>query len=170
MRGNVNNKIAKEFSNSYQYPLARSQKCISLHRLGNFFTFPSICYKIAFYLALTSVGTSSALALSPQEATQLEKLDPQTRIEQRCDIEAMNRLGKESRWRPDKVLAYAFSDPVMSKHTVKAKGAAFRSGGNWYRLSYTCKTQDDFLTIKSFEYKTGDLIPRKDWDRHYLVP
>ncbi|UXM95647.1 DUF930 domain-containing protein [Bartonella sp. HY329] len=134
-------------------------------------TYFSIKWQLSFFaLAILSISGGFAHALTASEAMQLNKLDPQTRIEQRCDIEAMNRLGKEKTWRPDKVLAYAFSDPIMSKHTVKAKGAAFRSGGKWYRLSYICKTQDDFLTIKSFEFKTGDPVPRQDWDKHYLVP
>lgn len=125
-------------------------------------------------IILTSVFVlglkGSALALSASEITQLNKLDPQTRIEQRCDIEAMNQIGKIRKWHPDKVLAYAFSIPTMSNYTVKAKGAAFRSRGKWYRLSYSCKTQEDYLTIQSFEFKIGDIIPREDWNKHYLVP
>lgn len=170
MRGNVNNDIAKKASRNYRSLFTKNQKYKFLTRLRQFFPFSIIGYTAVSVMAISMLSVTSAVALSSLEAAQLQKLDPQTRIEQRCDIEAMNRLGRESHWRPDKVLAYAFSDPVMSKHTVKAKGAAFRSGGNWYRLSYICKTQDDILTIKSFEYITGDLIPRSDWEQHYLVP
>lgn len=45
---------------------------------------------------------------------QFEKLDPQTRLEQRCDTEAMERIGADkTSFRPDKVIAYTFADPVM---------------------------------------------------------
>ncbi len=141
---------------------------LSVHFLKYYYFYRKIALSLVAIVMLTLINNAHALTAS--EIMQLNKLDPQTRIEQRCDIEAMSRLGKEKRWRPDKVLAYAFSDPVMSAHTVKAKGAAFRSNGNWYRLSYICKTQDDFVTINTFEYKIGDLVPRKDWDKHYLVP
>lgn len=130
--------------------------------------------RIGIIVAL-SVGLAGAMivpasALSEGAISQLKKLDPQTRLEQRCDIEAMHRLRRETRWQPDKVLAYAFSDPVMTKTSIKAEGAAFRSHGKWYRFSFSCKTASDYLTVTSFDYKTGDIVPRKNWDAHYLVP
>ncbi|WP_412059124.1 DUF930 domain-containing protein [Bartonella sp. DGB2] len=111
-----------------------------------------------------------ALALNALETRQLLALDPQTRIEQRCDIEAMDRINKETKWRTDKVLAYAYSDPIISGKRIQANGAAFRARGNWYHLSYDCRTEEDRIKVISFTYKTGSLIPHAEWDRHYLVP
>jgi len=121
-----------------------------------------------FYLAGAMVTVTQALTQS--EASQLEKLDPQTRLEQRCDIEAMIRLKHETKWTPDKVLAYAYGDPKLSKHRIQADGAAFRSHGKWYHLSYDCNTAADHLTIRSFNYRIGSLIPKSHWEAHYLVP
>lgn len=122
----------------------------------------------ASFVCLITLSTASAMnAVTERE---LRALDPHTRLEQRCDVEAMERLARETRWSPDKVLAYAFSDPKASAHQVLAKGAAFRSKGKWYRLSYECKTDETNMIIRSFVYKTGDLVPRSEWDKHYLVP
>ena len=122
---------------------------------------------VFFLIILT---TSQAFAMNSVERRQLKALDPETRLEQRCDIEAMDRIAKDTRFMPDKVLAYAFGDPKLTKNHIIANGAAFRAGNRWYRLSYDCKSKDDAMTILSFKYKIGALVPRKDWDKHYLVP
>lgn len=123
------------------------------------------------YVFFASTFTlSAASAMNPIMERQLRQLDLHTRLEQRCDIEAMERLAKETKWAPDKVVAYVFSDPKASTNHVIAKGAAFRSRGSWYHLSYDCKTDETNMIIKSFSYKTGVLIPRSQWDQHYLVP
>jgi len=121
-------------------------------------------------LGLPGAMVPAAHALTPIEISQLQKLDPQTRLEQLCDIEAMVRLKRETKWSPDKVLAYAYSDPRLSRHRIQADGAAFRARGNWYHLSYDCVAASDHLSIKSFSYKIGKLIPQSHWAAHYLVP
>lgn len=112
-----------------------------------------------------------SIAMNASEKAQLEKLDPATRLEQRCDVEAMERITREQgKFSVDKVLAYAFSDPVTKKNSIKADGAAFRSREHWYRLSFVCKTDQDHINIVSFRYDIGDEVPQDQWDRHYLVP
>ncbi|MFQ0815541.1 hypothetical protein AVM02_06680 [Brucella anthropi] len=112
-----------------------------------------------------------SFAMNASEKAQLEKLDPATRLEQRCDVEAMERITREQhRFSVDKVLAYAFSDPVTKKNSIKADGAAFRSREHWYKLSFACKTDDEHINIVSFRYDIGDEVPQDQWDRHYLVP
>lgn len=125
---------------------------------------------IILTLSFVGFSTLNAYAISATEKSQLEKLDPHTRLEQRCDIEAMNRLAKETKYSPDKVLAYSFGDPKVGKNRVQANGAAFRARGQWYHLSYDCQTADDQMTIQHFKYKTGAIIPKSSWDKHYLVP
>lgn len=120
-----------------------------------------------FSIAASSIGAS---AMDRIERSELKAFDPVTRLEQSCDIEALNRLNVDKRMSADKVLAYAFKDPKMGKSQINAKGAAFRSRGKWYHLSYECQTQTDNMTIKSFSYKTGEVVPRDLWDQHYLVP
>ena len=112
-----------------------------------------------------------ANAMTALEIAQLKKLDPATRLEQRCDVEAMEVINRsEAGFSPDKVLAYAFSEPTIKPQSIVAKGAALRSRNQWYRLSYSCKTDTDRMTILSFKYKLGDIVPHDQWDAHYLVP
>ena len=68
---------------------------------------------------------------------QLLKLDPTTRLEQACDYEVMVRINtKDPRFLADRVVAYTFKDPVIEGNAISAPGAAFRSKGEWYHLSY----------------------------------
>ncbi|MBB5700257.1 hypothetical protein FHS76_000095 [Ochrobactrum daejeonense] len=116
-------------------------------------------------------GVSPSFAMNASEKAQLERLDLATRLEQRCDVEAMERISREQKkYSVDKVLAYAFSDPVTRKNSIKADGAAFRSREHWYRLSFVCKTDEEHINIVSFRYNIGAEVPRNQWDRHYLVP
>ncbi len=99
------------------------------------------------------------------------KLDPMTRVEQRCDARAMGIVGREHKgYRPDEFVAYAFADPVIRGTHIKAPGGAIRSGGKWYKLAYVCETSSDGLDVKSFSYQLGAEVPRSEWDAHYLVP
>lgn len=115
-------------------------------------------------------GVLPAVAKSSR-SDQMLKLDPATRVEQRCDARAMGIVGREHKgYRPDEFVAYAFADPVMRGTHIKAPGGAIRSGGKWYKLSYVCETSSDGLEIKSFSYQLGAEVPRSEWDAHYLVP
>jgi hypothetical protein len=121
-------------------------------------------------LFLFCAAASPSFAMNASEKAQLEKLDPATRLEQRCDVEAMERITQEQKFSVDKVLAYAFSDPVTKKNSIKADGAAFRSREHWYKLSFVCKTDEEHINIVSFRYDIGDEVPQNQWDKHYLVP
>ncbi|MGH6761343.1 MAG: DUF930 domain-containing protein [Phyllobacterium sp.] len=99
------------------------------------------------------------------------KLEPETRLEQRCNIRAMGAIEREHKdMHPDELVAYAFLDPVIGKHSIRAPGAAFRTGGEWFHLSYKCKTTDDNLSVTAFSYAIGSVVPRSEWNTHYLVP
>jgi hypothetical protein len=95
-------------------------------------------------------------------------LAPDERREQRCDMEAMDRIRKEAGYKPDKVIAYSFGDPVENGNAIRAPGAVFRSGGDWYRLKYKCETGEQGLKVLSFDYKIGSKVPREQWEQHYL--
>jgi hypothetical protein len=73
-------------------------------------------------------------------------------------------------FKPDELVAYAFADPVLRGTKINAPGAAIRSGGKWYRLSYTCETNAEGLEVSSFSYQLGAEVPRSEWDAHFLVP
>ncbi|RVG93359.1 DUF930 domain-containing protein [Sinorhizobium meliloti] len=88
-----------------------------------------------------------------------------------CPTQAMERIGADkNRFKPDKVIAYTFADPVMKGDKMKATGAVFRSKGDWYKLAFRCKTDSEHLEVLSFEYKIGERVPRENWDQLYLYP
>ncbi len=98
-------------------------------------------------------------------------LAPNVRIEQRCNAKAMGVIGREHHdLHPDELVAYAFADTVIKDASIRAPGAAVRSAGKWFRLSYTCETGDNGTSVVTFQYKLGSMVPREDWDAHYLVP
>lgn len=120
-------------------------------------------------LALAAVAAQPALAIDARIRNQLQKLTPEERLEQRCDIEAMERIGRaKGDFHPDKVIAYAFGDPKLDGTTLKTKGAVFRSEGEWYRLAFRCEASADRLSVTSFKYRIGGKVPREDWEAHYL--
>jgi hypothetical protein len=127
----------------------------------------SVCASLALLLLLPA---SLAQARKSNEE-QMLALDPATRLEQRCNARGMGIVGREHHpMRPDELVAYAFGDPRVQGNMIEAQGAAIRSGGGWYHLSYVCETTEDRLNIKSFKYTLGNPVPREQWDQHYLVP
>ncbi|PRD44157.1 hypothetical protein C5748_05985 [Phyllobacterium phragmitis] len=123
---------------------------------------------VPFVLASTALP---GMAMGSSVAAQLMKLDPATRLEQRCDVEAMERIRADpGRFTPDKVLAYAYAEPIVGTNSIRTSGAAFRSGGKWFHLSFNCKTSPDHLKVLSFQYAIGSVIPKREWSQHYLVP
>jgi hypothetical protein len=130
-------------------------------------------------LALAVLGTGGARAASHSHQTftsgahdkEMLSLAPGTRMEQRCNARAMGEISRaRTDLHPDELVAYAFADTVTSENAVKAPGAAVRSGGKWYRLSYSCRTSADGMSVLSFDYTLGGVVPKSDWSAHYLVP
>lgn len=125
---------------------------------------------VALLAASSSVPMAMpAHAIDANVLRQLNALAPEERLEQRCDIEAMERIAKDQKgMKPDKVIAYAFGDPDVTPDSIKAAGAVFRSGGEWYRLRYKCQIATTTLGIRNFDYKVGDKVPEEQWAKHYL--
>ncbi|TGQ94961.1 DUF930 domain-containing protein [Mesorhizobium sp. M8A.F.Ca.ET.208.01.1.1] len=99
----------------------------------------------------------------------LMKLDPQTRLEQRCDAEVLDRITHDDRkFKADRVVAYAFATPEMSADAIRSPGAAFRSRGQWYRLKFKCQTGPDHMEVLQLRYRIGDEIPQADWPKYNL--
>ena len=122
----------------------------------------------AILIPLASVATS-AFAVVAAIKKQLEKLDPSERMEQACDAEAMKRIGTDKTgFKPDKVIAYAFGDTIKAGNSIRAPGAVFRAGGDWYRLKFKCETGEEGLKIMSFDFKIGDKVPKEQWEKYYL--
>lgn len=110
-----------------------------------------------------------ALAIDPRFAASLKKLDPKTRLEQVCDLEAMSRIAKDAKlYRPDRAKTDVVSHPVHTGDTVTGKGGAFRSKGRWYSFSFACKGSPDRMKVLSFSYKIGEPIPESKWAAYGL--
>ena len=125
------------------------------------------------YLTAIAVlmASSTANALDSRLKAGLLKLDPETRLEQRCDAEALDRITHDSKdYKADRIVAYAFATPEMSADAIKSSGAAFRSRGEWYRLKFKCVTASDHMEILQFRYRIGDRIPKDDWAKYDLYP
>lgn len=129
--------------------------------------------KLALGLLLVSVATTPASALAAGNhkrlEAQLRRLDPATRAEQVCDIEAMRRIKRDpSPYRPDRAVLAATSNPETDGHTIQGTGGAFRSKGKWYNFSFKCEVSDDRMKVLAFEYKLGGPIPEAQWAKDGL--
>jgi hypothetical protein len=121
------------------------------------------------FLVLTVSPSAASDRRQKQLEFQLKRLDPQTRLEQVCDAEAMRRIAKENReFRIDRSIISALEEPKIKGDMIAGKGAAFRSKGKWYRYAFACQTTPDRLRVLSFEYKLGDEIPETQWSKHGL--
>ena len=120
---------------------------------------------------LAAAMATPAAAMDRSLVKQFKELDPQTRLEQRCDTEAMWEINADkTSFKPDKVIAYTFAEPILENNRLQAPGAVFRSKGEWYKLNYNCSTGPDHIEVLSFNYTIGDLVPHDEWEAHYLYP
>jgi len=125
---------------------------------------------MAAFIVLMQFGIPTAAALDNGRLDrQLLRLDPKTRLEQTCDTEVMFLINRtEKAYNVDKVIAYTFDDTVISEDGIQAPGAAFRSRGKWYRLSYDCMTGPRHLNALTLHYNIGEKIPREQWQDYNL--
>lgn len=123
------------------------------------------------FLILTAAILANAPAHAVDAGTRKEllKIEPTARLEQACDIELMSRINKSHLgFSVDKVIAYTVTDPSYKGDSIDAEGASFRSRGDWYFVSYKCKTGPRHMDVKALTYKIGEKVERKDWKRYSL--
>ena len=127
--------------------------------------------KLCLSMLAVAAAVSPANALDARMKAGLLALDPETRLEQRCDEEVADRIAQEDkRFDPDKVIAYAIEEPKQDGDEIRTRGGAFRSKGEWYHVAYKCLTAPDHIQILSLRYKIGDKIPEDEWDQYNLYP
>jgi hypothetical protein len=120
-------------------------------------------------LSMTAPAFASGKNKSRNLDSELRKLDPSTRLEQICDIEAMRRIKNDpSSYRPDRAGLAATSDPRTAGHIIEGTGGAFRSQGKWYSFSFKCEASDDHMQVLAFDYKLGEAIPENQWAKDGL--
>lgn len=99
----------------------------------------------------------------------LKLLEPVDRLEQLCDYAAMVQIRKDARhFHPDRAVASAVSPPKLGTHSMEANGAAFRSRGRWYEMSYACSATPDHMKVLSFRLSIGKEIPESKWASYGL--
>jgi hypothetical protein len=127
--------------------------------------------KLCLSMLVVAAAASPATALDSGMKAGLLALDPDTRLEQRCDAEVADRIASEDkRFDPDKVIAYATQEPKQDGDEIKTRGGAFRSKGEWYRVAYKCLTAPDHIQVLSLRYQIGDKIPEDEWAQYNLYP
>ncbi|MFC3694490.1 DUF930 domain-containing protein [Chenggangzhangella methanolivorans] len=111
------------------------------------------------------VVQAPAVALERSLEASLLRLDPETRFHQLCDIETMRRISAANgALHPDRMVMDAEREAELSGDEIIGRGAAIRSGGRWYRLTFRCRATSDRLTVLELNYRIGAAIPESRWD------
>jgi Domain of Unknown Function (DUF930) len=94
----------------------------------------------------------------------LKRLEPQTRSQQLCDFEAILQINRQfHEYAADFVIAYATEAAVQKGDAVIARGAAFHSNGQWYKLAFECQLSSSQRDVAHLKFKIGDAIPGDRW-------
>jgi hypothetical protein len=113
-------------------------------------------------------AAASAAATSRLDA-MLRRLEPDTRFEQVCDIALMTQIKADaSPFDPDRVVGGALEPQQHDGLVLRGEGAALRSGGRWYRLSFQCRTTPDHMRVVDLTYRIGAAIPEERWGDYGL--
>jgi hypothetical protein len=125
-------------------------------------------HRLALTVSALCLLTSAASANDPKVERMLQKLDPDARFEQVCDLEAMKYISKDKTYKPERTVVSALSQPKIAGATMTGTGGAFLSKKLWYQFSFTCKTSPDHMAVLAFSYKIGEAIPQEEWEKHGL--
>ena len=130
---------------------------------------------LALAVALTSGGglaaadAKSEVTIEPGIEAMLKRIDAADRLEQVCDYAAAKRIGRDRNpYHPDRAVIDSIAPFKVEGDTIVGKGGAFRSHGQWYQFSFSCKTSPDHLKILSFDYRVGERIPEDKWNDYGL--
>jgi hypothetical protein len=125
-------------------------------------------HRVALTLALLFSGTAAASAVDSRVERMLQQLDPDARFEQICDLEAARRISEDKSYRPERAVVSALGEPKVANATMTGSGGAFKSKGQWYQFSFTCRTSPDHMQVLSFSYRIGEPIPPEQWEKSGL--
>jgi Domain of Unknown Function (DUF930) len=118
---------------------------------------------------LAAADSKSEIKIEPRIEAMLKRIEPADRLEQVCDYAAAKRIGRDKNpYHPDRAVIDSISPFEVEGDTIKGNGGAFRSRGEWYQFSFTCKTTPDRLKILSFDYHVGEKIPEDKWNDYGL--
>jgi hypothetical protein len=115
------------------------------------------------FAAIALLAATSAHAQDGRFLESLRRVEPTTRLEQVCDLEAMNRIKRDTGMNADRAKSDVISSPHHNGHTLTANGGAFRASARWFELSFVCKGSRDHQHVIAFKYKIGKPIPESKW-------
>lgn len=111
--------------------------------------------------AMALFGTiGPALAVDPM----LERLAPDDRFVQACDLAVMLSLGNDA----DRAHIDALHRVSIRDHEASGDGGAFRRQGIWYEFSYHCRTTADHLEVLDLSTEVKRPIPETEWETYHL--
>jgi Domain of Unknown Function (DUF930) len=97
-------------------------------------------------------------------AEVLKRLEPQTRLQQLCNLEAILQINRQYEdYAVDFVIAYAREAVVRKGDAIIARGAAFHSNGRWYNLAFECQLSANQREVAHLKFMLGDTIPGDQW-------
>lgn len=120
-------------------------------------------------LIVAQMTATAAAASDARFLASLSRLDPNTRLEQICDLYAMKQISHDPNpYHPDRAKTDVVTHPRHSGNAVIGTGGAFRSGGRWYQFSFSCTGSPDRMKVVAFKYKIGEPIPESKWAAYGL--
>jgi hypothetical protein len=125
--------------------------------------------RIVLALLASIFAVSVANAFEKRLLESLKKLEPETRFHQVCDIETMRRIKAEGgALKPDRMVMDAVAPAAREGDVLTGAGGAVRSGGKWYRLSFSCRASEDRMQVLALSYRVGGEIPEAEWELYGL--
>jgi hypothetical protein len=110
------------------------------------------------------LGTADVVHAAGSLERSLMKLSPEERAHQVCVVKGMETVRRDKRIsKADRLMPDIYKRAQYDGGVVSAKGAAVRSGGHWYALSFTCTVSPDQLKALDFTFQLGDEIPPDTW-------
>src|SRR3954463_12068156 len=158
----MTNWIAPSFgraSFACRFSLAQADGFRGAGRIGTLF-------RAVFALGLLAPGVTVASAIDAKVERMLQQLDPDARFEQVCDLEAMQRIGKDKTYRPERTIVSALANPKVVDVTMSGAGGAFKRKGQGYHFSSPCKPSPDHMRVLSFIFRGGEPIPQEQWEKN----
>lgn len=115
-------------------------------------------------------GRTLANPASAGARLALTQMGGNERVVQLCVIETLDQIAAlDDSFQPDLVSAYAMEELWLGQRTVDAPGAAFRSKGTWYNLSFRCTLTPQLDRVAAYQFRLGAEIPHQDWAAHNLA-
>jgi hypothetical protein len=101
----------------------------------------------------------------------LPLLEPDERIVQLCNIEALEqiRLANAGRF-ADSLDTSAFEETEISNGKLSAPLGAYRADRKWFYVTFECTPGPDLESVVAFTFDLGAEVPQELWEENELIP